>query len=215
MSQQAHSSPQHFCSLAQHTRHHNWARDRQLVPHPPATPVQSPLSSQHTHPAPSFCHPAEKQRREESSRWGGREKDMVGNQCYVQALYMYIYKKWNEKFKGEDHKSLVTAWHSGKLWWATGESRFPQHLCSQLRRRLKWKTEANGCIYTKAEGSWAVQHPGGVGFMGRESLRLESAPQGWYLSTMPWSFQVSAHKTSSLLRLLRSSQYSHVKEHRK
>lgn len=86
MSQQAHSSPQHFCSLAQHALCIS-AEPRtgslSLIPSSPTLlppPLQAPLSSQHTHPAPSFYHPAEKQEREESSRQGGREKDMVGKQ---------------------------------------------------------------------------------------------------------------------------------------
>lgn len=165
-----------------HTLHHPQpgTGSLSLIPSSPillSLPVPPPLSSQHTHPVLSLYHPAEEQRREEGSRQEGREKDTVGNQCCVQALCMYIYKKWNHKFKGEDHKSLVTVWHSGKLWWAAGESRFPQHLYSQLRSRLKWKIEANGYTCTKAGGSWAVQHPWCCGSSGKGALSLDCAPQ--------------------------------------
>lgn len=161
ISQQAHSSPQRFCSLAQHTHSASPPRQGQATcPLSPAAPPSChPLSKlpfpPSTHPAPSFYHPAEKEEREESSRQGGREKDKVVNQHWVQALNIHI-QEMKIKIQGRRPQSLVTIWHSGNLWWATGESRFPQHLYSLLRSRLKWKIEENGYTCTKAGVSWAV-----------------------------------------------------------
>lgn len=110
---------------AMHTLQHSWAKDRQLVPYPPAalpSPANpfhvpaaiSPFLPTHTPPAPSFYHPATRQKRKrgESSREGRKEKDMVGDQRWAQTWH--VYKKWN-RIKNSRGKTTKALWRSSTV----------------------------------------------------------------------------------------------------
>lgn len=92
ISQHAHLSPQHFCSLAQHALHITTEAETGSLPRIPSpTLLPTPAISLCKRPfppsthilLPHFYHPAEKQKRGEGSRQEGREKDMVSDQCWV------------------------------------------------------------------------------------------------------------------------------------
>lgn len=167
-----------------HTLRHCQARGRQLVPyplqlHPPATPcVSSPFLPAYT--SCSLILPSSRkaeERRKQQTRGKGKGQGGQSIAGYRPYIYTYI-QEIKLKIQLRRSQSLVTVWHSGNPWWATGESRFPQHLYSHLRSRWKWKIKANGCTCTKVGGVLSCLTPWWCGSSAKGVTETGLCPSG-------------------------------------